>query len=94
MGDLKGKFTCHEYNGSSVVDYIVTDKYTRELVRYMEVLPLVTISDHCPIRFSISCQYVAPILEYDIIDIQTEQMPDKFKSDRIDFENYAHERLS
>ena len=26
IGDLTGKYTCHQYNGSSVVDYIIAGK--------------------------------------------------------------------
>ena len=31
IGDMNGKFTCHKYNGSSVVDYVITDHTTLSL---------------------------------------------------------------
>ena len=43
IGDLTGKYTCHQYNGSSVVDYILNK------INYFQVLPLATYSDHCQI---------------------------------------------
>ena len=49
IGDLIGKYTCHHYNGSSTVDYIITETDLFDKVRYFQVLPLTLFSDHCPI---------------------------------------------
>ena len=46
IGDLIGKYTCHHYNGSSTVDYIITEKDLFGKVRYFQVLPLTLFSDH------------------------------------------------
>ena len=49
IGDLTGKYTCHQYNGSSVVDYIIAEPNIFNKINYFQVLPLTTHSDHCQI---------------------------------------------
>ena len=49
IGDLAGKYTCHHYNGSSTVDYIMTETDLFDKVRYFQVFPLTLFSDHYPI---------------------------------------------
>ena len=46
IGDFVGKY---HYNGSSTVDYIITETDLFDKVRYFQVLPLTLSSDHCPI---------------------------------------------
>ena len=51
-GDLSGKKTCYKYNGSSVVDYIISDKNILPKVQFLKVNPLLPdISDHCQISY-------------------------------------------
>ena len=46
--------TCHEYNGSSVVDYFLVDSGIASHIRTVEVLDRFDhISDHCPISVTI-----------------------------------------
>ena len=52
LGDIKGKFTCHKYNGSSVVDFIATSYNLYPKIKYFRVLDPVWFSDHCPIIYS------------------------------------------
>ena len=50
IGDIFGKYTCHQKNGSSVVDYMVTTHNAFQKISHFKVgdfLP--TLSDHCPI---------------------------------------------
>ena len=49
LGDLEGKYTCHEWNGSSTVDYAVIKEKMKQFVRRFEVGEPSTGSDHCPI---------------------------------------------
>ena len=49
ISDFVGKYTCHHYNGSSIVYYIITEIDLFDKVRYFQVLPLALFSDHCPI---------------------------------------------
>ena len=58
LGDSTGKFTCYKYNGSSTVDYVVTDLTTLSKLMYFKVDNLIgDLSDHCKISFglSVSC---------------------------------------
>ena len=49
VGDLDGKYTCHEYNGSSTVDYFIVQVENYDKVISMKVLDLPWYSDHCPL---------------------------------------------
>ena len=49
VGDLDGKYTCHEYNGSSTVDYFIVQVENYDKVVSMKVLDLPWYSDHCPL---------------------------------------------
>ena len=53
IGDFQGKFTCHEKNGSSTVDYAVISESLHSLVRKFQVLDFSVGSDHCPIVLDI-----------------------------------------
>ena len=53
-GDLFGNYTCFQWNGNSVVDYLVTSSCALENVMKFQVgdfLPW--LSDHCPIYFTL-----------------------------------------
>ena len=50
MGDSSGKKTCHEWNGSSTVDYMIADETVFNLVHTFCVHRVFNyLSDHCPI---------------------------------------------
>ena len=52
LGDSIGYYTCHKYNGSSVVDYMIISEELLNSVNYFNVQNLIgTISDHC--KFSL-----------------------------------------
>ena len=53
LGDLEGKFTCHEYNGSSVVDYCTISPALWSEVLYFNVTDVEFYSDHCPLSVCI-----------------------------------------
>ena len=48
MGDLTGKYTCHQYNGSNVIDYRLAGTNMKK-INFFKVLPLTQFSDHCQI---------------------------------------------
>ena len=54
IGDLKGKYTCHEHNGSSTVDYAVINETLTDRVQSFQVLDPDTGSDHSAIRLNIT----------------------------------------
>ena len=59
IGDLNGKMTCHQWNGSSVVDYMLTSNEICNNITSFKVgdfLPW--ISDHCSITATITSTWV------------------------------------
>ena len=61
IGDLTGKYTCHQSNGSSVVDYIIAEPNIFDKINYFQVLPLTTYSDHCQIIANLDIKPLNPI---------------------------------
>ena len=58
IGDIQGQFTCFKYNGSSVVDYLITDETNMKNIKYFEVLNFIgDLSDHCCLSFALKCNY-------------------------------------
>ena len=54
LGDLTGRYTCHHYNGSGVVDYCSIHESCLQMIRYFKVHDFNgTKSDHCPISVNI-----------------------------------------
>ena len=48
LGDVMGEYTCHTYNGSSVVDYSAVSYNLHRNVQSFRILPFTSISDHRP----------------------------------------------
>lgn len=74
IGDTFGYFTCHKYNGSSVVDYGVASERLTEQIMYFRVHPFIgSLSDHCMISLMlmITCNDIsAPPIELSDIPVQ------------------------
>ena len=57
FGDTGGKKTCHRWNGSSTVDYMITDTTLFKRVLTFRVIDfLEQLSDHCPISVTIDLE--------------------------------------
>ena len=54
VGDLLGKFTCHETRGSSTVDYAIVNENLKPFVRSFQVLDPNTGSDHSAIKLELA----------------------------------------
>ena len=55
-GDLFGKFTCHNWNGSSVVDYVIfSECLNNVVVRFLVGSYIPWLSDHCTVGASLVC---------------------------------------
>ena len=65
LGDIIGKYTCHEYNGSSVVDFIAASYKLYPKIKYFRVLDPVWFSDHCPLICSIEVRVLRNEAEID-----------------------------
>ena len=49
FGDSSGKMTCHEWNGSSTVDYMLADETVFDLIQTFKIKDALNhLSDHCP----------------------------------------------
>ncbi len=58
IGDSLGYYTCHRPNGSSVVDYMLTDEQFIDNVLYFHVHPLMgSLSDHCKLSIMIRATF-------------------------------------
>ena len=63
-GDPFGEFTCIKYNGSSVVDYLITSPSVYEKVSSMNVGEFVPwLSDHCPVFHTLEIHSKSEITE-------------------------------
>ena len=70
FGDASGKFTCHKWNGSSLVDYVLTDVTLLSKMKYFSVSELIgDLSDHCKISFALP---IMPIMKQKFIKPQTQ----------------------
>ena len=53
-----GKKTCHQPNGSSVVDYVLADESLLDRFQYLKVEPLKShLSDNCGLSYSLSLDF-------------------------------------
>ena len=54
IGDLFGKYTSHQWNGSSVVDYFIApNTFSKRITHFKVGQYLPWLSDHCPTHASI-----------------------------------------
>ena len=55
IGDLFGKLTSHQYNGSALNDYLLAPNYSMQKISHFKVGDFTPwLSDHCPIYSTIS----------------------------------------
>ena len=58
-GDSTGRLTCHDVNGSSVVDYTLIHQNMLKYVLYFCVADYwADLSDHCLLSCGLKCSYV------------------------------------
>ena len=76
MGDVFGKYTCHQRLGSSVVDYLISPyKSMRNLLEFRVGDIQLLLSDHCPIMATIHLKNVLKRSQGE--EVQMEDLPDK-----------------
>ena len=89
MGDIFGKYTCHQKRGSSVVDYLITPyKSIGNLKEFKvgETQPL--LSDHCPIMATITLTSALKATQFE--EIQMETLPEKHIWDEESSMNFTN----
>ena len=88
VGDLFGKYTSFQWNGSSVVDYVLASNSVFSSISYFKVGRYIPwLSDHCALRYSLdSCLKYEDKLETKDTGIKLEKLfwnedsPEKFTS--------------
>ena len=89
IGDTTGRFTCHKYNGSSVVDLCICDSHLYNSVSSFKVLPHPWFSDHCPIITTISTKKLNKLTnEWDTSKLT--DAPDKYYWDEEGLTKYKN----
>ena len=59
VGDCLGYFTCHKFNGSSTVDYIIVSEELVSRIHYFHIHSLLgSLSDHCKLSCYIRCNNI------------------------------------
>ena len=90
MGDLYGKYTCHQKRGSSVVDYLIAPFETLDKIREFQVgeyTPM--LSDHCPTMATIQLDH--ELAHSKTVDIQLQDLPKKLHWSEENTEKYLEE---
>ena len=89
IGDLFGKYTCHQKRGSSVVDYLISSyKATENIVNFSVGDYLPTLSDHCPIQATISTRMT--LEEEKFTGVELQDIPSRYiwtREDDIPFKD-------
>lgn len=90
LGDSIGKMTCHQYNGSSSVDYGLAHYSLLPYINYFKVHKWCeTISDHSHISFAISAEFASlPVISTCKIDVKPLQ--NQFKWDNESESNFLN----
>ena len=90
IGDTTGCFTCHRYNGSSVVDLCICDPHFYNSISSFKVLPHPWYSDHCPIVTTISTNKLNNLTNvWDTSKLTN--APDKYHWDEEGLKKYQNE---
>ena len=78
LGDLNGKFTSHQHNGSSTIYLSLCSRDTYSKITHFRVLDPVWFSDHCP---TLTYLNTGVLNDYYVKDDQTplQSLPTKFK---------------
>ena len=85
LGDLRGIFTSHQTEGSSVVDYNIVSKDFFQRVKTFSVLSLTDFSDHCPLCLNTNVQrsLVAQSTEVNLYPLAPRYIWDETSRDKL-----------
>ena len=57
IGDTLGQNTCYQWNGTSLVDYVISSYHLYNQIDYFQVGKFIPwISDHCPLHYSLKTE--------------------------------------
>lgn len=60
-------FSFISHTGASVIDYLLTSEHEFSKINSCRIDPLTVFSDHCPVRFSLSCCFTKPKQENETV---------------------------
>ena len=87
-GDIFGKYTSFQWNGKSVVDYVLSSWNFMDRLAYFEVGGYTPwLSDHCPLHYKLILKHDLSIIE---TPVAVTEMPTRFSwnlSGKTQFEN-------
>ena len=65
LGDLLGKYTCHKFNGSSTVDYVIVSESSYNKIPFLKVGDFDgSLSDHCSLSWALITDFQLPQRRY------------------------------
>lgn len=84
-GDFLGQYTCHTYNGSSVVDYGIVSQSIFPLIKVFKVSGITEVSHHCSISFVLEAEVISQSEEKISLDKHTDKIlwNDSLKKDFV-----------
>ena len=89
MGDIFGKYTCHQVRGSSVVDYLITPhKSIHNLLEFRVGDIQLLLSDHCPIMATLNLNSALKRTQGE--EVKMETLPEKHIWNRENSETFTN----
>ena len=85
FGDVLGDWTCHLYNGNSVVDYSLVAESLKFKTKWIQVMDFNEFSDHKPLKYSLSTS--KPISYKETPDINYTTKPPGFRWNTLNHES-------
>ena len=78
LGDIFGKFTSMQWNGSAVVDYVITPAFSLQKIVELKIGEYYPwLSDHCPITYKLKTQLDRTTNEKTLVE--TSELPPKIR---------------
>lgn len=79
-GDCQGKFTCHNAQGSSVIDYVIISETLCNGINYFHVHDFdATFSDHCKLSVQLNVEVTFKTCPTDVPKVKMANVPCRFK---------------
>lgn len=86
FGDTHGKFTCHNYAGSSMVDYFIVSEQLLNDILYVYVSDFLPLSDcHCKISLKLLSTF-----KRECTSMNMQEMPKRYKWDELSVTNFQN----
>ena len=94
LGDILGSYTCYTPNGQSCVDYCLVSPSLYDSVRTLSIGdPVLTLSDHCPVRVVLKVQCVSRIFTDNYVFIDKPHKLAWSKDTSYKFENILQSKV-